>query len=81
MRVIRGHSGPVYSVAFSPDGKWIVSGSGDKLVKIWDAATGVEVRSVGPLTCRWWGDGFAFCLLVLCVESGVMREFVGRCAR
>ena len=40
-----GHSDGVISVGFSPNGKRIVSGSGDKLVKIWDAATGAEVRS------------------------------------
>jgi len=38
------HTGEVRSVAFSPDGKRIASGSADKLVKIWNAATGVEVR-------------------------------------
>ena len=32
-----GHSSPVRSVSFSPDGKRIVSGSGDKTVKVWDA--------------------------------------------
>ena len=31
------HSGPVTSVAFSPDGKTIVSGSWDKTLKVWDA--------------------------------------------
>ena len=31
------HSSVVYSVAFSPDGKTIVSGSGDKTIKVWDA--------------------------------------------
>ena len=32
---LKGHSGLVYSVSFSPDGKRIVSGSGDKTVKVW----------------------------------------------
>ena len=40
---LRGHSGAVYSATFSSDGKRIVSGSSDNLVKIWDAATGAEV--------------------------------------
>jgi WD40 repeat protein len=30
-----GHSSGVMSVAFSPDGKTIVSGSGDNSIKIW----------------------------------------------
>ena len=34
------------SVAFSPDGKRIVSGSGDKTVKVWDARTGQELLSL-----------------------------------
>jgi WD40 repeat protein len=38
-----GHSGEVNSIAFSSDGKRIVSGSHDMLVKIWDADTGAEV--------------------------------------
>ena len=33
------------SVAFSPDGHRIVSGSDDKTVRVWDAATG---QPVGP---------------------------------
>ena len=33
------HSGWVRSVAFSPDGKTIVSGSADKTLKVWDAGT------------------------------------------
>jgi len=31
----RGHTGWIFSVAYSPDGKWI-SGGGDKRVKVWD---------------------------------------------
>ena len=31
------HSDWVQSVAFSPDGKTIVSGSGDKTLEVWDA--------------------------------------------
>ena len=31
------HSMVVYSVAFSPDGATIVSGSDDETIKVWDA--------------------------------------------
>jgi WD40 repeat protein len=37
-----GHTGPVYNVAFSSDGKQIVSGSADMTAKVWDAQTGKE---------------------------------------
>ena len=37
------HDGGVNSVAFSPDGKYVVSGSGDSTARVWEAATGKEV--------------------------------------
>ena len=40
---LTGHSHIVASVAYSPDGKHIVSGSYDNTVKIWDSTTGKEV--------------------------------------
>ena len=43
---LTGHSEPVLSVAYSPDGKHIVSGSCDRTVKIWDAQSGKKVRVV-----------------------------------
>ena len=43
---LKGHTDPVTSVAFSPDGKRIVSGSDDKTVKVWDAHTGQEIRTL-----------------------------------
>ena len=40
---LTGHSDRVLSVAYSQDGKHIVTGSWDKTVKIWDSTTGEEV--------------------------------------
>ena len=45
---VRGHSDKVFSVAYSPDGKHIVSGSFDYTVKILDAQKGEEVRAPNP---------------------------------
>ena len=44
----------VLSVAFSPDGKHIVSGATDKTVKVWDSQTGKEVSVLlcdRPIVC------------------------------
>jgi WD40 repeat protein len=42
---IQGHKDAILCVAFSPDGSTIATGSYDKLVKLWDAATGKELRT------------------------------------
>ena len=42
-----GHTHPVTSVAFSLDGKKIVSGSYDKTLRVWDAESGSSI--LGPL--------------------------------
>ncbi len=47
---MKGHTEAVYSVAFTPDGKYVVSGSGDHTLKVWDSATGKEIKSFGGPT-------------------------------
>ncbi len=44
--VLRGHRDAVRSVAFSPDGKFVVTGSRDGSVKLWDARSFVELRTL-----------------------------------
>ena len=43
IRTLTGHAGPVQSVAYSPGGQLIASGSHDNTVKIWDAYSGAEI--------------------------------------
>ncbi|KAI0795851.1 WD40 repeat-like protein [Abortiporus biennis] len=40
MRVISGHLGWVRSVAVEPGNKWFATGAGDRVIKIWDLASG-----------------------------------------
>ena len=47
-----GHSQIVYGVAFSPDGKRLVTGGFDSNIKFWDVDTGEEIRTLnapGPV--------------------------------
>ncbi|KAK6603924.1 Vegetative incompatibility protein HET-E-1-like protein 15 [Botrytis cinerea] len=46
LQTLEGHTGPVTSVAFSPDSKQIVSGSWDYTVKLWDTMTGVMLQTL-----------------------------------
>jgi len=45
-QTLEGHSSSVLSVAFSPDGSRIASGSDDRTIKIWDAKSGKEIRTL-----------------------------------
>jgi WD40 repeat protein len=65
--VSHGHKNGVISVSFSPDGTWVVSGSNENTIRLWDAATGKQLQKplqghAGGLrwldcvsfTFRWW---------------------------
>ncbi|KAF9470749.1 hypothetical protein BDN70DRAFT_775757, partial [Pholiota conissans] len=44
LKVLEGHGGSVLSVAFSSNNKQIVSGSDNKMVRVWDALTDEELK-------------------------------------
>jgi WD40 repeat protein len=43
---LNGHSSYVNTLAISPDGQTLVSGSADKTIKIWNLSTGQEIRTL-----------------------------------
>jgi hypothetical protein len=45
MRTLTGHADSVFTVAFSPDGRTLASGS-SKPIKLWDVASGRELRTI-----------------------------------
>jgi WD40 repeat protein len=45
-QTLAGHTAMVWSVAYSPDGRRIVTGSGDRTAKVWDAETSGEVLAL-----------------------------------
>lgn len=59
---LTGHNGPVYNMAWSPDGKMLASASRDSTVKLWDATHGMLFHTLAGHTeavysIAWSPDG------------------------
>ncbi len=46
VHTLKGHSNSVQSVAISPNGKTLASGSDDKTIKLWNLTTGQQLRTL-----------------------------------
>jgi WD40 repeat protein len=58
---LEGHTAGLHSLVYSPDGRYIATGSDtmDSTVKVWDTTSGVELRSLGPNPGRAVGLAFS----------------------
>jgi len=45
-QTLSGHNNRIYRASFSPNGKYVVTASGDNSAKIWDVSTGKIVRTL-----------------------------------
>jgi len=54
MRILKGHENKVEAIAFSPDGKYLVSGSDDCTVKVWRVSTGECIQTLAEHTEGVW---------------------------
>jgi WD40 repeat protein len=81
-----GHAGPVCGVAFSPDGKFALSGSEDHSARLWDVETGaclrvLEGHSASVMSVAWSPDGRR---IISGAEDDTLRLWdvkTGRCLR
>jgi sugar lactone lactonase YvrE/nitrous oxidase accessory protein NosD len=72
VRTLSGHTNWVRSVAFSPDGRLLASGSSDRTIKLWEVATGSLVRTLSGHTN--WVRSVAFSPDGRLLASGSYKE-------
>ncbi|GJJ14566.1 hypothetical protein Clacol_008831 [Clathrus columnatus] len=74
-RVISGHLGWVRSVAVEPGNKWFATGAGDRVIKIWDLASGeLKLSLTGHIsTVRGLGVSSRHPYLFSCGEDKMVK--------
>lgn len=73
---LKGDFNRIDSLSFSPDGRWLASGGGNQVVRLWDWMTGQQVRTwqgaAGPVYAIAWIPSVAG-VLVASAEGAVRR--------
>ncbi len=59
-RVLVGHSGPVYATCFCVEGKFLISGSEDSTIRLWDLERNASVVSYHGHTYPVWDVSFRY---------------------
>lgn len=66
-RTLTGHSGPVYSTCFSDMGTFLISGSEDSTVRLWDLQRHANVVGYHGHTYPIWDVSFRYWCAGFCV--------------
>lgn len=65
-----GHTGPVYGTSYSADGKFLISGSEDNTVRLWDLEKNTAVVSYTGHAYPVWDVSFRYGVELQGVASG-----------